>query len=84
MAASLPVVATHVGGVPEVVQDGVTGLLVAPDEPQVLAAGMLTMSAAPERALAMGQAGRARYLAHFTDQAMVQATLALYARLGPR
>ena len=80
MAASLPVVAARVGGVPEVVTEGQTGCLVEADNAAALAAGMARLQ---DTALARqwGQAGRARFLAHFTDTGMVQAILDLYARL---
>lgn len=83
MAASLPVLATQVGGVPEVVVHAHTGMLVPSDNAKALSEGMSRMGHA---ALAgtWGQAGRQRYLAHFTDQRMVQAILKLYAELLPR
>ena len=58
MAAGRPVVATNVGGNAEVVQDGVTGLLVPPRDPQRLAEALLTLLDDPARAAAMGAAGR--------------------------
>jgi len=80
MAASLPVVAARVGGVPEVVAEGETGCLVQANDAQALAAGMARLQ---DRELGRqwGLAGRARYLAHFTDRGMAQAILDLYTRL---
>ena len=71
MAAAVPVVATAVGGTPEVVVDGVTGWLVSPGDVEALAAGIAEMLASPERA-AMGQRGRERVLQHFTFEAQTQ------------
>ena len=66
MRASLPVVSTDVGAMPEAVIDGVTGLLVSPDEPEALAGRILELVRnAPMRA-AMGLAGRRRYEQEFT------------------
>lgn len=74
MAHGLPVVATNVGGVPDVVVDGVTGLLVPPRDPPALARAMGALLDDPAHRQAMGQAGRARVEARFSLQAMVTAT----------
>jgi glycosyltransferase involved in cell wall biosynthesis len=58
MAAGLPVVATSVGGVPEVLADGVTGLLVPPREPKELAAAIARLAGDPLLRQRMGAAGR--------------------------
>jgi len=58
LAAARPVVATNVGGVPNVVQDGRTGLLVPPRDPEALAEGIVSLLRDPERAAALGRAGR--------------------------
>jgi glycosyltransferase involved in cell wall biosynthesis len=63
MAAGRPVIASSVGGVPELVIDGVTGVLVPPDDPAALAAALGDLASQPERADAMGRAGRARAVA---------------------
>jgi glycosyltransferase involved in cell wall biosynthesis len=70
MAAGLPVVATAVGGNPEVVMDGVTGTLVPPGSPERLAEAIMAMFADPDRAQAMGEAGRARVREVFSLEAM--------------
>ena len=64
MASRLPVVATRVGGVAELVQEGESGLLVAPGDAEALAAAIDTLLRDPERARRMGEAGRAFVLAH--------------------
>lgn len=64
-AAGLPVVATRVGGVPEVVRDGETGFLVPAGDPKALAEAILAMLADRNRAKAMGQQGREWVMANF-------------------
>ncbi len=81
LALGLPVVATTAGGIPEMIEDGVHGRLVPPRDPDALAAAILELLAQPERARALGQAGRARVLAEFTAERMVEKTLAEYGRL---
>jgi len=61
------VVASDVGGLPEIVEDGVTGTVVSPDEPEALAAALLELLRDPARAAAMGAAGRVRALAAFSQ-----------------
>ena len=60
MAAGLAVVATRVGGIPEAVQEGVTGLLVEPRRPDELARAIRELTLDPARRAAMGAAGRTR------------------------
>ncbi|HLI57126.1 MAG TPA: glycosyltransferase [Actinomycetota bacterium] len=62
-ARARPVVASRVGGIPELVEDGVTGLLVAPGNPDDLARALLGLLADPDRRAAMGAEGRRRVLA---------------------
>ena len=66
MAAGRAVVATAVGGVPEAVEDGVTGLLVPPGNPEALAAAILVLLRDPVRAEAMGRAGREKVRSRFS------------------
>ena len=73
-----PVVATAVNGVPEIVEDGVTGVLVERGDGEALARAVLGTLADPERARAMGRAGRRRVQACFTASRMVAETEALY------
>ena len=66
MAASIPVVATEVGGTPELVVDGQTGWLVPPDDAETLARRVLDMVASDHLRQLMGAAGRRRVVEHFT------------------
>lgn len=66
MAAGLPVVSTRHAGIPEAVVDGETGLLVEERDVDGMAQAMIALLQDPERARRMGEAGRARVLAHFT------------------
>ena len=94
MACETPVVATRTGGIPEVVEDGVTGYLVpfepvddASSEPrdperfaEDIAALVNRVLADPQRAREMGQAARQRVLERFTWAAVAERTLTLYQR----
>jgi glycosyltransferase involved in cell wall biosynthesis len=79
MAAGLAVVATAVGGVPELVEDGVSGTLVAPGDPAALADAIAALAADVERRRGMGEAGRARVLAEFGVE---RAALLLFERFS--
>jgi alpha-maltose-1-phosphate synthase len=81
MACSTAVVASRVGGIPEVVEDGVTGLLVPPDDPAALADALNALLLDPARAAAMGRAGRRRAVDEFSWDAVAVQTAALYAEL---
>jgi glycosyltransferase involved in cell wall biosynthesis len=78
MAAGLPVVATAVGGVPELVVEGKTGLLVPPRQPEPIASALETILASPERAWAFGAAGRERARLLFSRERMVSEIEVLY------
>ncbi|MCI0638803.1 MAG: glycosyltransferase [Gemmataceae bacterium] len=82
MARGLPVVATKVGGIPEAVEDCLTGILVPPRDPDALAEAMSTLRGRPTVARALGRAGRERVEQHFDIRRMVSAYEALY--LQPR
>jgi len=81
MAAGLPVVATDVGGNPEAVIDGETGLIVPPRNPDALGDALLKIASDPARAVSMGAAGRARVESTFRLEACVQHYDALYRAL---
>jgi glycosyltransferase involved in cell wall biosynthesis len=78
MAAGKPVVATNGGGVPEIVVEGETGLLVPMGESTPMADAILRLIRDPERAKAMGAAGVARVKNHFTIQHTVDKITTLY------
>ena len=80
MATGLPVVATRVGGNPELVHDDVTGILVEPSTPSALAAAMRRYLDDPDLIAAHGRAGRARSESCFSLERMLAAYEALYAR----
>ena len=63
LARARPLVATRVGAIPEMVRDGVTGLLVPPADPPALAGAICRLLEAPDAAASLGQAGRAHLLA---------------------
>jgi starch synthase len=81
MACSTAVVASRVGGIPEVVDDGVTGLLVPPDDPAALADALNLLLRDPGRAEAMGRAGRERAVTEFSWETVAAQTVTLYESL---
>jgi len=81
MALGKPVVATRVGGLPEVVLDGVTGLLVPPGDPGALADAIALVLDDPARAVVFGEAGRERVEQLFTVERMISEYLELYGEL---
>jgi alpha-maltose-1-phosphate synthase len=82
MACGTAVVASRVGGIPEVVSDGETGLLVPPDQPGPLAAALSSLLTDPGRAAAMGRLGRDRAVTRFGWPAIAAQTAALYQELA--
>jgi sugar transferase (PEP-CTERM/EpsH1 system associated) len=81
MASGLPVVSTAVGGIPDLVQENVTGLLVANRDSAALADALAVYAADPALARHHGAAGRARIEQHYSVGAMVQAYTNLYDTL---
>jgi glycosyltransferase involved in cell wall biosynthesis len=81
MAAGVPVVATSVGGVPEVVEDGVTGIVTAPGSADELARGLSALLADGPVGTRMGSAGRATAAERFSRERMAAATEQVYARI---
>ena len=84
MACGTAVVGSRTGGIPEVVADGETGLLVPVGEPEALAAALNALLGDPDRAGAMGQAGRKRAVTEFGWPAIAAQTADLYAELTTR
>jgi glycosyltransferase involved in cell wall biosynthesis len=82
MACSRPIVATTAGGIPEVVADGETGVLVPPRDHAAMARAIVALLDDPAGRERMGAAGLARVRAQFTVERMVAETAALYARLA--
>jgi starch synthase len=81
MACGTAVVASAVGGIPEVVADGSTGLLVPPDDEVALADAINALMADPALAAELGARGRARAVAEFSWDSIAAQTAALYASL---
>lgn len=81
MAAAVPVIATRVGGTPEVVLDGSTGLMVAARSPNELAAALIELATSPAKRRTFGLAGRARVESSFTIDRMVEDYAREYDRL---
>jgi glycosyltransferase involved in cell wall biosynthesis len=80
MAMGLAVVGTTAGGIPEAVVPDVTGELVAPSDPKLLAAAMVKLLKDPERRRAYGDAGRRHVAENFGVDRFVDGTLECYRR----
>lgn len=83
MAAGVPVVATGVGGVPELVADRESGLLVGPGDAPALAAAIEALLSDPARARQMGEAGRAIARSRLSHERMISDVLRLYEEVAP-
>jgi glycosyltransferase involved in cell wall biosynthesis len=79
MACGVPALCTAVASLPEVVEDGVTGFVVPPNDPAALSERLCWLRDHPERAAEMGAAGRRRVLERFTWPAVVKRCLAIYS-----
>lgn len=84
MAAGIPVLATRVSAVPEVVVDGETGLLVPPSDVKALAEGMLRLASDPATRARLGTNGRARVAAAFGLDRMIDETIGVYREVLSR
>ncbi len=78
MACATPVIATAVGALPEIVEEGVTGFLVPPNDVRALADRLQWLRRHPQEARRMGERGRARALERFTWEAVARRCLAIY------
>ena len=81
MAMGKPVVASRVGGIPEVVQDGVTGILVPPGDPDPLALALVGLLKDPHKRESMGRAGKERFEMHFTVDRIMKTLQDVHAEL---
>ncbi len=81
LGLGLPVVATAVGGVPELVRHEETGLLIPPENPTAAAEALLQLAQDPALAARLGAAGRQHALAHFSLEAMLDQTESLFRAL---
>jgi len=81
MAAGVPVVAPAAGGIPSLVEDSVTGFLVAPDDPKALAAGIATLLDNPHMAEAMGKAGKEKANRLWKAEHVADSIAQVYIRL---
>jgi L-malate glycosyltransferase len=81
MARGLPLVASALGGIPEVVEDGRNGLLVKDQNPDAVASAIEQLFANPAFAARLGSAARETILARFSQKIMIQQTLKLYENL---
>lgn len=80
MATQLPVVTTRIAGIPELVEDGDSGVLVPPGRADLLAGALATMAAEPERHRAMGEAGRQAVVARYNIAAAATELVAVLER----
>jgi glycosyltransferase involved in cell wall biosynthesis len=84
MACGVPVIASRVGGLPEVVDDGRTGILVPPRDPEALAAAIKRLIESPGDAQRMGAAGRERATRSFSPEVIAGRYAEIYRRLAAR
>jgi len=78
MAAGVPVVASRVGGIPDLVTDGETGLLVPPSDPELLRLALLTLANQPELGRTLAAAAQQRVVPHYGAEAMARSLLSIY------
>jgi glycosyltransferase involved in cell wall biosynthesis len=84
LAAGKPVIASRSGGLPEIVRDGETGILVLPGDPNALATALRALADDPERRARMGEAASADARERFSRERMLDQIEAVYASLGVR
>lgn len=84
MANGIPVVSTHVGGIPETVEDGVDGFLINPGDVEALVDRLDRLLSDRDSATAMGHAARAKILQRFSTEAVLPQIEAIYSRLGAK
>jgi glycosyltransferase involved in cell wall biosynthesis len=81
MAANRPVIASNIGGLPEIVEDGKTGILVNPNDPQAFSTAILRLLANKELSIIMGDKGRVKVEEQFSRKAMIPAVMEVYQRV---
>lgn len=81
MAAGLPIVATRVGGTPEVIEDGVTGVLVPARQPHAIVEALLRLAIDPDRGRTLGAAARERFETQYSIEQMVNRYASIYNAL---
>ena len=81
MAAGLPILASQMGQIPDIIQHGKTGLLFPPGEVQILADGLINLSRNSELCASLGAAARSTAQAGFTWEMVVSRTLEIADRL---
>jgi glycosyltransferase involved in cell wall biosynthesis len=81
LSLEVPVVATDAGGIPEVINNGETGILVPRADPEALASGILWMLSNPDQAKAMAKKGREKVIKQFSDKVMVEKNIQIYQKL---
>jgi glycosyltransferase involved in cell wall biosynthesis len=79
MAMGKPVIASRVGGIPEIIDDGTTGILVPPEDSMSIAAAVRALTEDPERALRMGKAGRLSVLRRFDVKILARTVEGIYS-----
>ena len=79
MAAGLPAIATRVGGLPEAIEDGVSGLLIAPTAPAEIAGALTRLAGDPRLRSELGRGARQRVRERFAVDRMIDSVAALYA-----
>ena len=84
MAARRPVVASNVGGIPDIVQEGITGRLVRPGQSDEFAAAISELLSNPEAMARMGSEGRRRVETNFSDAAQLPSVMNIYERILTR
>jgi len=81
LALAKPVVATDAGGIPEIIENGVTGTLVPPADPQALADGIIKYLTDPKQAEQIGIRGQKKVSEHFCVDTMVEKNIDVYTQL---
>jgi glycosyltransferase involved in cell wall biosynthesis len=81
MSSGLPVIATRVGGIPEIVDDGVNGFLVQSKNPEAIAERILELNADPGLRRRLGETARERILERYTAEKVVGEYLEIYEKV---